>query len=90
MRALPPPFTQQPPSRADDTSLGAAKNGQKTLAELDSFRYGEATRTFGDQQSPSKSPMNLDDVQTLVEWKLYGCLASPRAVMSSCLLGRSR
>ena len=72
MRALPAPFTDLSPSHADDTSLYAAKDGQKTLAELDSFRYGDATRTFGDQQSASKPHMNLDDVKTLVEWKLYG------------------
>ncbi|KAK3393759.1 hypothetical protein B0H63DRAFT_491569 [Podospora didyma] len=44
-----------------------AKSGQKTLAELDRYRYGEAVDAFG---SGKKASMTLDDVKTLVEWKL--------------------
>ena len=45
-----------------------AKQGQKTLAELDRYRYADAPQSFGLQNS-SKS-MGLEDVKTLVEWKL--------------------
>ncbi|KAK4229740.1 hypothetical protein QBC38DRAFT_508011 [Podospora fimiseda] len=48
---------------AISTAKGA-KDGQKTLAELDNYRYGAAIETF-----PVKS-MTLDDVKVLVEWKL--------------------
>ncbi|KAI3395095.1 hypothetical protein diail_1775 [Diaporthe ilicicola] len=45
-----------------------AKSGQKTLAELDRYRYVEAPALF----APSKSSqaMQLGQVQTLVQWKL--------------------
>ncbi|KAM7207733.1 Protein of unknown function (DUF1479) domain containing protein [Naviculisporaceae sp. PSN 640] len=44
-----------------------AKPGQKTLAELDEYRYGEALDLF----RPGKAkPMEIDHVKTLVEWKL--------------------
>ncbi|KAL2136630.1 hypothetical protein VTI74DRAFT_2659 [Chaetomium olivicolor] len=46
-----------------------AKAGQNTLASLDGYRYGTALEAFG---SGNKSrPMSLDDVKTLVEWKLW-------------------
>ncbi|PKS08232.1 hypothetical protein jhhlp_005174 [Lomentospora prolificans] len=46
----------------------AAKNGQKTLAELDQYRYVEAPECF--RLDRPKRPMNQDDVKALVEWKL--------------------
>lgn len=45
-----------------------AKSGQKTLIELDHYRYVEAPALFA-PTSPRR-PMQLGDVQTLVEWKL--------------------
>lgn len=48
--------------------LTAAKPGQRTLAELDRYRYGEALETFG--TGKAESQMGLDDVKLLVEWKL--------------------
>ncbi|KAK4170288.1 hypothetical protein QBC43DRAFT_197690 [Cladorrhinum sp. PSN259] len=48
---------------AISTTKGA-KDGQKTLAELDDYRYGKAIQTF------PVEPMTLDDVKVLVEWKL--------------------
>ncbi|KAK7698094.1 hypothetical protein SLS64_012869 [Diaporthe eres] len=45
-----------------------AKPGQKTLAELDHYRYVEAPALFA--TTSSRRPMQLGDVQTLVEWKL--------------------
>ncbi|KUI70924.1 hypothetical protein VM1G_06119 [Cytospora mali] len=51
--------------RADEP---IAKPGQKTLVELDTFRYEEAPSLFA-LKKPSR-PMRLDDVKTLVEWKL--------------------
>lgn len=44
--------------------MHTAKDGQKTLAELDKYRYGEAIEAF------ASSDMTLDDVKVLVEWKL--------------------
>ncbi|KAK3943700.1 hypothetical protein QBC46DRAFT_306842 [Diplogelasinospora grovesii] len=46
-----------------------AKAGQKTLAELDQYRYGEALDAFGSGKVKATC-MGLDDVKTLVEWKL--------------------
>lgn len=46
-----------------------AKDGQKTLAELDEYRYGKAIDSFS---SGKPTSMTLDDVKVLVEWKLYG------------------
>ena len=46
-----------------------AKPGQKTLASLDEYRYGAALNTFG-SGNPDVA-MGLEDVKTLVEWKLY-------------------
>ncbi|QYS97133.1 hypothetical protein H0G86_004368 [Trichoderma simmonsii] len=45
-----------------------AKNGQKTLSELDQYRYVDAVDTFNLKKP--KREMNLDDVKLLVEWKL--------------------
>ncbi|KAK3382950.1 hypothetical protein B0T24DRAFT_515514 [Lasiosphaeria ovina] len=44
------------------------KPGQKSLAELDQYRYGEALDTFA--LGKTESAMGLDDVKVLVEWKL--------------------
>ncbi|KAG6013808.1 hypothetical protein E4U54_006312 [Claviceps lovelessii] len=44
------------------------KPGQKTLQELDAYRYGEALRTFSVEEPPE---MTLSEVKHLVEWKLY-------------------
>jgi hypothetical protein len=49
-------------------SLWIAKDGQKTLLELDEHRYREALDIF-DTESRAR-PMTLDDIKTLVEWKL--------------------
>ncbi len=51
-----------------------AKPGQKTLASLDQYRYGAALDTFG-SGNPAVA-MGLEDVKTLVEWKLYVCFSS--------------
>ncbi|XXH05491.1 hypothetical protein Hte_011921 [Hypoxylon texense] len=45
-----------------------AKPGQKTLVELDQFRYRDAVDLF--QSKNSKQQMKLDDVKALVDWKL--------------------
>ncbi|QPG95996.1 hypothetical protein C2857_002827 [Epichloe festucae Fl1] len=57
------------PTVAEAKGAGAAKNkpGQKTLQQLDAYRYDDAIRTFGVEHSPE---MTLAHVQTLVEWKL--------------------
>lgn len=52
-------------SKADEST---AKPGQKTLAELDHYRYVEAPTLFA--ATNSVRLMQLGDVQTLVEWKL--------------------
>ncbi|KAI1448774.1 hypothetical protein F5Y02DRAFT_281443 [Annulohypoxylon stygium] len=50
------------------SSTKAPKPGQKTLLELDHFRYHEAINLF--QPEKTSSPMTLDNVKTLVDWKL--------------------
>ena len=45
-----------------------AKPGDKTLAELDKYRYGDAVANFSGEE-PRKQ-MGLDDVKILVRWKL--------------------
>lgn len=45
-----------------------AKDGQKTLSELDRYRYVDAVETFS--LKGQKREMDLDDVKMLVEWKL--------------------
>jgi hypothetical protein len=51
-----------------DGSVGIAKAEQKSLSELDDFRYQDAVKLFS-TQSPKRA-MNHDDVKTLLEWKL--------------------
>ena len=42
--------------------------GQKTLQQLDEFRYQEAVAEF--QSERPKRPMTHDDIKLLVDWKL--------------------
>ncbi|KAK2598586.1 hypothetical protein N8I77_011986 [Diaporthe amygdali] len=49
-------------------SVSKAKPGQKTLAELDRYRYVEAPAMFATTRS--SCTMQLGNVKTLVEWKL--------------------
>jgi len=46
----------------------SAKPGDKSLATLDQYRYGEAIADFSGEK-PRKQ-MGLEDVKTLVNWKL--------------------
>ncbi|KAM3456953.1 hypothetical protein MY3296_001323 [Beauveria thailandica] len=46
-----------------------SKLGQKTLQQLDEYRYGTAIANFAADASSPKD-MTLDDVKLLVEWKL--------------------
>ncbi|KAJ4237195.1 hypothetical protein NW759_000316 [Fusarium solani] len=59
---------QYPALIKDISSTKSAKPGQKTLEALDEYRYNDALDMF----SPGKDtrPMKLDDIKTLVEWKL--------------------
>ncbi|KAK1625014.1 hypothetical protein BDP81DRAFT_104581 [Colletotrichum phormii] len=50
------------------SSTKGAKPGQKTLEELDHFRFVEAPTQFSEYEP--KRVMNHDDVKLLVEWKL--------------------
>ncbi|KAL7620251.1 hypothetical protein AAE478_009244 [Parahypoxylon ruwenzoriense] len=50
------------------SSTKGAKSGQKTLLELDHFRYHDAVALFRPEK-PERL-MALDDVKTLVDWKL--------------------
>ncbi|KAK0666156.1 hypothetical protein QBC41DRAFT_339328 [Cercophora samala] len=43
------------------------KEGQKSLSELDAYRYGEALEQFG-KSNPRQ--MTIEDAKLLVEWKL--------------------
>ncbi|KAF5646939.1 hypothetical protein F25303_5268 [Fusarium sp. NRRL 25303] len=45
-----------------------AKGGQRTLQELDNYRYKDALDAFN--SSAKSRPMKLDDIKNLVEWKL--------------------
>ncbi|KAI1267508.1 DUF1479-domain-containing protein [Xylariaceae sp. FL1019] len=45
-----------------------AKPEQRSLVQLDAFRYGEAVDAFG--SAKPKRQMTHEDVKTLVEWKL--------------------
>ncbi|KAI1378799.1 hypothetical protein F4677DRAFT_443285 [Hypoxylon crocopeplum] len=47
---------------------GGAKPGQKTLLELDHFRYHDTVTLFHSEKT--KRSMKLDDVKVLVDWKL--------------------
>lgn len=49
-------------------SIVIVKNGQKSLKVLDEFRYNEALDNF--DAGKRIRPMTLDDIKTLVEWKL--------------------
>ncbi|KAG8674979.1 hypothetical protein FPOAC1_000954 [Fusarium poae] len=44
------------------------KNGQKSLKDLDEYRYSEALDCF--DAGKRIRPMTIDDIKTLVEWKL--------------------
>ncbi|KAB5549958.1 hypothetical protein GE09DRAFT_1174693 [Coniochaeta sp. 2T2.1] len=46
----------------------ASKPGDKTLAQLDKYRYGDAIDEFSGEKP--KKQMELDHVKTLVQWKL--------------------
>ncbi|KAF5019560.1 hypothetical protein F66182_8433 [Fusarium sp. NRRL 66182] len=48
--------------------INVVKDGQKTLEQLDQYRYNDALHTFN--SSKQAHPMNLDDIKMLVEWKL--------------------
>lgn len=50
------------------TDHGIAKPSEKTLSELDRYRYGDAIDQFGGD-TPKKQ-MGLEDVKMLVSWKL--------------------
>ena len=55
----------------DALANSTAKPGQQTLAELDQFRYVSAPARFGlAGGETSREAMSLDDVKTLVAWKL--------------------
>lgn len=53
---------------SDTANHSTAKPGQKTLSELDEFRYHEAIDLFASENP--KRPMSLEDVKLLVDWKL--------------------
>ncbi|KAL1842538.1 hypothetical protein VTJ49DRAFT_5014 [Mycothermus thermophilus] len=53
---------------AEISEAKGAKPGQQTLASLDEYRYGAALDAFG--PANPDAVMGLDDVKTLVEWKL--------------------
>ncbi|PSR83408.1 hypothetical protein BD289DRAFT_483335 [Coniella lustricola] len=50
------------------SSSKPAKSGQKTLAELDRYRYLDAPSLFS--SAPRRQAMQLEHIKTLVEWKL--------------------
>lgn len=45
-----------------------AKSGQRTLEDLDNYRYNDALDIFNSNRRVR--PMTLEDIKTLVEWKL--------------------
>ncbi|KAF4589275.1 hypothetical protein GQ602_003164 [Ophiocordyceps camponoti-floridani] len=47
---------------------GIVKPGQKTLSQLDEYRYVDAPNAFG--MDVPRREMTLEDVKMLVEWKL--------------------
>ncbi|KAJ4271553.1 hypothetical protein NW762_000257 [Fusarium torreyae] len=61
-------LSQYPALIKNVSDLKGAKNGQRTLKELDEYRYDDALDTFSSKEQVR--PMNLDDIKTLVEWKL--------------------
>ncbi|KAI2471334.1 DUF1479-domain-containing protein [Annulohypoxylon bovei var. microspora] len=50
------------------SSTKVVKPGQKTLLELDHFRYYDTVALFHTEKT--RQPMTLDNVKTLVDWKL--------------------
>lgn len=44
------------------------KDGQKSLEELDRYRYDEAPKVFADKKT--KHGVDIDSIKLLVEWKL--------------------
>ncbi|KAI8965433.1 DUF1479-domain-containing protein [Daldinia sp. FL1419] len=50
------------------SSAKGVKAGQKTLLELDRFRYHDAVATYSLENT--RQSMTLDDVKALVDWKL--------------------
>jgi hypothetical protein len=66
--------------RASATELirETARDGQDSLKTLDDFRYGEAVELFA--TGKAQRPMELPDVERLVQWKLYA------SHMSQCRL----
>ncbi|PHH67820.1 hypothetical protein CDD80_498 [Ophiocordyceps camponoti-rufipedis] len=48
---------------------GKPKPGQKTLSQVDEYRYVDAPNAFG-VDGPRREGMGLEDVKMLVEWKL--------------------
>ncbi|PNP46346.1 hypothetical protein TGAMA5MH_02382 [Trichoderma gamsii] len=61
-------LSQYPALLEEISESKGAKDGQRTLSELDHFRYVDAVATF-DLKNP-KREMDLEDIKTLVEWKL--------------------
>ncbi|KAG6066230.1 hypothetical protein E4U32_006374 [Claviceps aff. humidiphila group G2b] len=55
----------------------AVKPGQKTLLELDEYRYGDALGALRVEDPPE---MTLAQVQDLVEWKMYLSPLHPPAI----------
>ncbi|KAG6115894.1 hypothetical protein E4U13_002386 [Claviceps humidiphila] len=53
------------------------KPGQKTLLELDEYRYGDALGALRVEDPPE---MTLAQVQDLVEWKMYLSPLHPPAI----------
>jgi hypothetical protein len=45
-----------------------AKSGQRTLEDLDNYRYNDALDIFNSNRRVR--PMALEDIKTLAEWKL--------------------
>ncbi|KAF5012077.1 hypothetical protein FDECE_1851 [Fusarium decemcellulare] len=61
-------LTQYPSLIKEISDAKGAKPGQKTLQELDDYRYNDALEVFS--HGKQVRPMKLDDIKTLVEWKL--------------------
>jgi hypothetical protein len=60
-----------------------AKGGQRTLQELDNYRYKDALDAFN--FSAKSRPMKLDDIKNLVEWKLWVQVHPPVPESYSCM-----
>ncbi|KAM0440905.1 hypothetical protein ACHAPT_000208 [Fusarium lateritium] len=61
-------LSQYPALIEEVSDTKGAKPGQKTLQVLDEYRYNDALDTFS--TGKHTRPMRLDDIKTLVEWKL--------------------